>query len=166
MLRNGTLNTSVVDLALSRLLTLRFKTGLFNGGAAPKSAGIDPFLKIGPHDRGTDTFYNHALDAARQSMTLLLNKGQVRHILLLFRTKCCCVVLFEGAYSLHTHTTIPLLSGLTLFACYVTGTADCSRIEGGPCGSLQHLWGHESAGNRDDTSECRRCEAQFVHVFS
>lgn len=69
-IRNGTLNVSLVDLALTRLLTLRFKTGLFEPNASQQ-----PFFKIGPNDRGTAAFAEDSLDAARQSMTLLVNKG-------------------------------------------------------------------------------------------
>ena len=70
MLQNGTLDEALVDLALSRLLTLRFRTGLMDPDAANQ-----PFFKIAPTDRGTAAFAADALDAGRQSMTLLLNKA-------------------------------------------------------------------------------------------
>eukprot|EP00912_Choanoflagellata_sp_UC4_P001377 UC4_evm1s853 len=70
MLRNGTLNESLVDLSLSRLLKLRFQTGLMNPHAERQ-----PFFNISSNDRGTAEFAEDALDAARQSMTLLLNKN-------------------------------------------------------------------------------------------
>eukprot|EP00937_MAST-01D_sp_MAST-1D-sp2_P000989 g989.t1 len=68
MLRNGSLPAEVVDLSLTRLLTLRFRAGLFDPPAASPA-----YFDIGPYDRGTEAFTADALDAARQSMTLLRN---------------------------------------------------------------------------------------------
>ena len=70
MLRNGSLDASLVDTALQRLLTLRFRTGLFD---APSQA--QKFFDISPRDRGTDEFRQIAMDAARQSVTLLRNEN-------------------------------------------------------------------------------------------
>ena len=70
MLTNGSLSQTLVDRALSRLLTLRFQAGLFDKFEGQK------FGEIAPADRGTPAFAEVALDAARQSMTLLLNKDK------------------------------------------------------------------------------------------
>ena len=70
MLRNGSLPQTLVDLALSRTLTLRFRAGLFD-----RYAG-QAFSRITPAERGTAEFAAVALDAARQSMTLLMNKDK------------------------------------------------------------------------------------------
>jgi beta-glucosidase len=67
MLRNGSLPHTLVDLALTRLLTLQFRAGLFDKYDGQK------FPAITPADRGTAAFAEVALDAARQSMTLLKN---------------------------------------------------------------------------------------------
>ena len=68
MLRNGSLSDALVSTALTRLLTLRFRAGLFD---SPQN---QPFFHIGPRDRGTSAFKSAAIDTARQSMTLLLNR--------------------------------------------------------------------------------------------
>ncbi len=68
MLRNGSLSHTLVDLALTRTLTLRFQAGLFN------KYDEQAFTKITPAQRGTAEFAKIALDTARQSMTLLMNK--------------------------------------------------------------------------------------------
>jgi beta-glucosidase-like glycosyl hydrolase len=68
MLRNGSLPHALVDLALTRTLSLRFRAGLFD-----KYDG-QAFTKITPAQRGTAEFAKIALDTARQSMTLLMNK--------------------------------------------------------------------------------------------
>ena len=68
MLRNGSLPHELVDLALTRLLTLRFRAGLFDKYEGQR------FAQISAADRGTAAFAEVALDAARQSMTLLMNK--------------------------------------------------------------------------------------------
>ena len=62
MLRNGSLPERLVDTALTRLLTLRFRAGLFD---PPEDT--EAYFKIGPSDRGTPSFEAVALDAARQS---------------------------------------------------------------------------------------------------
>ena len=58
MLTNGSLSQTLVDRALSRLLTLRFQAGLFD-----KFEG-QTFGEIAPADRGTAAFAEVALDAA------------------------------------------------------------------------------------------------------
>jgi len=68
MLRNGSLTAALVDVSLGRLLTLRFRAGLFDDPAD------QPFARITPQDRGTAQQAAIALDTARQSMTLLLNR--------------------------------------------------------------------------------------------
>ena len=78
MLTNGSLSQTLVDRALARLLTLRFQAGLFDKFEGQK------FGEIAPTDRGTPAFAEVALDAARQSMTLLLNKDKALPIPLLF----------------------------------------------------------------------------------
>ena len=70
MLRNGSLAPSLVDRAVSRLLTLRFRAGLFDKYEAQH------FAQIRPEDRGTEQFAEIALDAARQSLTLLRNADE------------------------------------------------------------------------------------------
>ena len=68
MLRNGSLSNKLVDLALTRTLTLRFRAGLFD------KYDEQAFTKITPAQRGTAEFAAIALETARQSMTLLMNK--------------------------------------------------------------------------------------------
>ena len=86
MLRNGSLPPMVVDLALTRMLSLRFRAGLFDEYGRS-------FDKITPSDRGTAELAEVALDAARQSMTLLLNKKKALPI----RPKSSVLVI--GPYS-------------------------------------------------------------------
>ena len=73
MLRNKSLDVALVDLALTRLLSLRIRAGLFDGMDAASTA----FFKISPADRGTAEFSAISRNAARQSQTLLMNKGSV-----------------------------------------------------------------------------------------
>jgi len=67
--RQGLLPESVVDTALRRLFTARFRLGMFDPAASV------PFSKITSADNDTDAHNQIALRMARESLVLLKNKG-------------------------------------------------------------------------------------------
>ena len=67
--KQGILREAVIDTALRRLFTARFRLGMFD------PPGMDPYALIARGENDTDAHRALALDASRESLVLLKNTG-------------------------------------------------------------------------------------------
>lgn len=69
-IRKGLLKENDVNLALANLITVQMRLGMFDG-----EPSAQPYGKLGPRDVCTPAHQELALEAARQGIVLLENKG-------------------------------------------------------------------------------------------
>ncbi|KAI4334935.1 hypothetical protein L6164_013633 [Bauhinia variegata] len=69
-IRNGLLTENDVNLALANLITVQMRLGMYNG-----EPSAQPYGNLGPKDVCTPAHQQLALEAARQGIVLLQNKG-------------------------------------------------------------------------------------------
>ena len=68
---DGTVDMELIDTALVHLLTVQFRLGMFDNSQSP-----NPYASVGKDEIDSDEHRQLALEAARQSITLLKNKNQ------------------------------------------------------------------------------------------